>query len=78
MRDVTDDDYVVELITNHGKHKAQIVVLAAGLGIPTLAKSLGFEVPLTDKAGTLTVIASPMPKILDHIIVTGDPLSQVS
>ena len=47
------------------------MVLAAGLGIPDLAKSLGVRVPLSDKPGTLTVLASPMPKILDHIIVTG-------
>lgn len=57
--------------TNRKEHKADVVILAAGLNVPKLAKHLNVEVPLSDKPGTLTILTQPMPRFLDHIVVTG-------
>lgn len=45
--------------------------MAAGLGTPPLVEKLGVGVPLRDKEGTLTVLTQPMPRLLQHIVVTG-------
>lgn len=52
-------------------HEADVVVLAAALGIPELVKPLGVSVPLTAKPRTVTVITKPMKRLLQHIVVTG-------
>ena len=49
------------VVTSSGRHEADVVVLAAGLGVPRLAAQLGADVPLADKAGTLTILTQPMP-----------------
>jgi len=59
------------VVTNGGRHEADVVVLAAGLGVPGLAAQVGAKVPLMDKPGTLTILTQPMPHFLDHILVTG-------
>ncbi len=50
---------------------ADVVVLAAALGIPELTKPLGLSVPLTAKPCTVTVITKPLKPILKHIVVNG-------
>lgn len=57
--------------TSQGQHDADVVVLAAGLNTAKLAEQLGAKIPLADKPGTLTILTQPMPKFLQHIIVTG-------
>jgi glycine/D-amino acid oxidase-like deaminating enzyme len=61
------------VVTSSGRHEADVVILAAGLGVPGLAQGLGSRgsVPLIDKPGTLTILTQPMPRFLDHILVTG-------
>ncbi len=51
--------------------KADVVVLAAALGIPELVEPLGLSVPLTAKPRTVTVITKPLKPILKHIVVNG-------
>lgn len=59
-------------VVSNGEHyKADVVVLAAALGIPELVKPLGLSVPLTAKPRTVTVITKPMKRLLKHIVVTG-------
>lgn len=57
--------------TSQGDHDADVVILAAGLNTSKLAKKLGGDIRLADKPGTLTILTQPMPKFLNHIIVTG-------
>lgn len=59
------------VVTPHKTFHADIVVLAAALGIPELAKPLGLSVPLTAKPRTVTVITQPLKPILKHIVVNG-------
>ena len=63
--------------TSAGQYEADVVVLAAGLNVPKLAKELGGNVSLSDKPGTLTILTQPMPKFLNHIIVTGLPMTSL-
>ncbi|KAL3134135.1 hypothetical protein ABBQ32_008554 [Trebouxia sp. C0010 RCD-2024] len=61
----------VKGVVSNGEHyKADVVVLAAALGIPELVKPLGLSVPLTAKPRTVTVITKPMKRLLKHIVVT--------
>lgn len=53
--------------------EADVVILAAALGIPDLVKPLGLSVPLTAKPRTVTVITKPLKKLLKHIVVNGKP-----
>lgn len=57
--------------TPEKQYTADVVVLAAALGIPKLAQQLGLNVPLTAKPRTVTVITQPLKPILKHIVVTG-------
>lgn len=59
--------------TSTDKYKADVVVLAAALGIPELAQQLQLHVPLTVKPRTVTVITKPLQRFLEHIVVTGNP-----
>ena len=52
---------------------ADVIVLAAALGIPELTEPLGLSVPLTAKPRTVTVITKPLKPILKHIVVNGKP-----
>ena len=61
----------VGVLTRKQEHSADVVVLAAGLNVPKLAEHLKGKVPLSEKPGTLTILTQPMPKFLNHIIVTG-------
>ena len=56
-----------------GTIEADVVILAAALGIPDLVKPLGLTVPLTAKPRTVTVITKPLKKVLKHIVVNGKP-----
>ena len=62
---------LVGVVTPHKTLHADVVVLAAALGIPELTKPLGLSVPLTAKPRTVTVITKPLKPILKHIIVNG-------
>ena len=50
---------------------ADVIVLAAALGIPELTEPLGLPVPLTAKPRTVTVITKPLKPMLKHIVVNG-------
>ncbi|KAL3143680.1 hypothetical protein ABBQ38_002475 [Trebouxia sp. C0009 RCD-2024] len=68
---------IVKGVVSDGEfHEADVVVLAAALGIPELVKPLGVSVPLTAKPRTVTVITKPMKRLLQHIVVTGHPSSK--
>ena len=59
-------------VTTSKKHyEADVVVLAAALGIPELAQQLQLQVPLVVKPHTVTVITKPLKHFLKHIVVTG-------
>lgn len=59
-------------VVSNGEHlEADVVVLAAALGIPELVEPLGLSVPLTAKPRTVTLITKPMKRLLNHIVVTG-------
>ena len=62
---------LVGVVTPGKTLHADIVVLAAALGIPELTKPLGLSVPLTAKPRTVTVITKPLKPILKHIVVNG-------
>ena len=51
---------------------ADVIVLAAALGIPELTEPLGLPVPLTAKPRTVTVITKPLQPVLKHIVVNGE------
>ena len=57
--------------TSQKQYQADVVVLAAALGIPELAQQLQLQVPLTVKPRTVTVITKPLKRFLKHIVVTG-------
>ena len=57
--------------TSKQHYKADVVVLAAALGIPELAQQLQLQVPLTVKPRTVNVITKPLKPFLKHIVVTG-------
>lgn len=60
-------------VVSNGEHlEADVVVLAAALGIPDLSKPLGLSVPLTAKPRTVTLITKPLKPLLRHIVVTGE------
>ena len=64
-------------VVSNGEHyQADVVVLAAALGIPDLVKPLGMSVPLTAKPRTVTLITKPMKRLLKHIVVTGRRLER--
>lgn len=58
--------------TSDDQYQADVVVLAAALGIPELAQQLQLQVPLTVKPRTVTVITKPLKRFLKHIVVTGN------
>lgn len=59
-------------VTSNGEQlEADVVVLAAALGIPELTEPLGLSVPLTAKPHTVTLITKPLKPLLRHIVVTG-------
>ena len=62
--------------TSAGDFPADFVVLAAGLGAPELAQSVGADVPLMHKPGTVNFVlrAPPDKKLLRKIVVTGAAL----
>ncbi len=62
---------LVGVVTPGKTLHADVVVLAAALGIPELTKPLGLLVPLTAKPRTVTVITKPLKPILKHIVVNG-------
>lgn len=62
---------LVGVVTPGKTLHADIVVLAAALGIPELTKPLGLSVPLTAKPRTVTVITKPLEPILKRIVVNG-------
>lgn len=62
---------LVGVVTPGKTLHADVVVLAAALGIPELTKPLGLSVPLTAKPRTVTVITKPLKPILKHIVVNG-------
>lgn len=69
-----DNSYIVLStgIVSNGQHlEADVVILAAALGIPHLAQPLGLSVPLTAKPRTVTLITKPLKPLLRHIVVTG-------
>ena len=57
-------------MTSKGSFKADVVVLAAGCGIPALAEPLGLSVPLIARPSTVVVITKPLKPLLTHKIVT--------
>lgn len=57
--------------SNNTEYQADVIVLAAALGIPELVKPLGLSVPLTAKPRTVTVITKPLKPLLKHIVVNG-------
>lgn len=59
------------VMTSKGSFKADVVVLAAGCGIPTLAEQLWLLVPLIARPSTVVVITKPLKPLLTHMIVTG-------
>jgi len=65
---------IVGVVTPGKTLHADVVVLAAALGIPELTKPLGLSVPLTAKPRTVTVITKPLKPILKHIVVNGTHL----
>ena len=52
-------------------YRADVVVLAAGRGIPELAAHAGVRLRLADKPATLNVYTQPAPHLLRHIILSG-------
>lgn len=59
-------------VVSNGRHfEADVVILAAALGIPDLAQPVGLSVPLTAKPRTVTLITKPLKPLLRHIVVTG-------
>ena len=59
-------------VTSNGEQlEADVVVVAAALGIPELTDPLGLAVPLTAKPRTVTLITKPLKPLLRHIVVTG-------
>lgn len=61
---------VTGVVTPHKTLQADVIVLAAALGIPELTETLGLSVPLTAKPRTVTVITKPLKRILKHIVVS--------
>ncbi|KAL0045603.1 hypothetical protein WJX82_011039 [Trebouxia sp. C0006] len=61
--------HITGVVTPGKTLHADIVVLAAALGIPELTKPLGLSVPLTAKPRTVTVITKPLEPILKRIVV---------
>lgn len=62
---------LVGVVTPGKTLHADVVVVAAALGIPELTKPLGLLVPLTAKPCTVTVITKPLKPILKRIVVNG-------
>ena len=63
---------IAEIASTSGRVQADTYVLAAGLGIPNLAKKAGFEVPLSSKPATLNVYTVPAPPLLQHMLLSGE------
>ena len=56
------------IVTAQGRIQADEVVVAAGLGSPELLQSVGAGLVLNSTVGVLAY-SSPMPEILDHLII---------
>ncbi|KAA6422017.1 MAG: hypothetical protein FRX49_08035 [Trebouxia sp. A1-2] len=65
----TSSPHITGVVTPGKTLHADVVVVAAALGIPELTKPLGLLVPLTAKPCTVTVITKPLKPILKRIVV---------
>ena len=59
------------VVTLQATLQADVIVLAAGCGIPALTKQLGLSVPLIARPSTVVVITKPIKPTLKHMVVTG-------
>jgi D-amino-acid dehydrogenase len=63
----TDGRHVRAVVTDHGRHPADVFVLAAGSGTPKLSAQLGVRLPVTTGKGYSFSV--PLPRPLPHAIL---------
>lgn len=68
---VTHGHRVTEVVTSQQQvHKCDVVVLAAGVGVPPLAVQAGCTVPLSHKPAAVLLTKPLTPGILKHMVIT--------
>jgi len=65
------DGKVIGVATTQGNIPADQVVIAAGIGTATIAKSIACDVPLVPRPAYI-LRTTPQPKLLNHILATPD------
>ena len=60
------------VVTDKGRHAADVVVLACGERTPEMAGKVGVPFRLADKPSDIVVHTKPKPPILKHIVIGGE------